>query len=143
MKGCSNPYRRYFSLAKSSRGRLLCRSVTRGALAPPYKSTYQYVSPPFDPEPVPNLDIDLPPYDIKGSNAVDVVIAGAGPAGIATAARIASQGRTVVVVDPNPLQHWPNNYGVWSDEFIAMGLQDCFEREWSKASVWLDDYDER
>jgi hypothetical protein len=132
-----------FKTARLSRADFSRGTVARRAIATPYRSTYQYEAPPFDPEPVPDLEIDLPTYDTKRSDAVDVVIAGAGPAGIATAARIASQGLTVVVVDPKPLQHWPNNYGVWSDEFISMGLQDCFEREWSKANVWLNDFDER
>ena len=111
--------------------------------APAYTPTFAYTAPPFEPEDVPSLDVELPAYDAADSAPVDVVIAGAGPAGIATAARIGSQGLSVVVVDPNPLQHWPNNYGVWSDEFEAMGLQDCFEREWGKANVWLGDKDER
>ena len=36
-------------------------------------------------------------------------------------------------MDPNPLAHWPNNYGVWCDEFEALGLDDCFEYKWDKA----------
>lgn len=107
------------------------------------RAAFTYKPPPFEPEEVPVVEVELPKYDAVSNAEVDVVIAGAGPAGIATAARISSQGLTVVVVDPNPLQHWPNNYGVWSDEFEAMGLQDCFEREWSRANVWLGDKDER
>ena len=42
------------------------------------------------------------------------------------------------VVDPAPLSSWPNNYGVWVDEFEAMGLADCLERVWPKAQVFLD-----
>ena len=104
---------------------------------------FTYTPPPFVPESPPSLDVDLSKYDAVECRHVDVVIAGAGPAGIATAARIASQGLSVVVVDPSPLQHWPNNYGVWCDEFEAMGLDDCFERVWTKANVWLRDCDER
>lgn len=87
--------------------------------------------------------MELPWYNSEDAPPVDVAIAGAGPAGIATAARIAKAGLSVVVVDPAPLQHWPNNYGVWCDEFEAMGLGDCFEHEWPTASVWLGDEDER
>ena len=105
-------------------------------------ASFTYEPPPFAPEEVPDLEFELPEYS-PSNDAVDVVISGAGPAGVATAARLGSQGLSVVVVDPAPLQHWPNNYGVWIDEFEAMGLQDCFEYEWSKANVWLSESDER
>ena len=42
------------------------------------------------------------------------------------------------VVDPAPLAAWPNNYGVWADEFEAMGLEDCLEVVWQQAQVHLD-----
>lgn len=44
----------------------------------------------------------------------------------------------MVVVDPEPLSKWPNNYGVWVDEFAAMGLDGCLELVWPKATVFLD-----
>ncbi len=47
-------------------------------------------------------------------------------------------GFKVCVVDPDPLAAWPNNYGVWVDEFEAMGLDDCMEHVWPKAKVFLD-----
>lgn len=68
----------------------------------------------------------------------DLVIAGAGPAGISVAERVAFEGFQVCVVDPNPLGEWPNNYGVWVDEFELMGLEDCLNKVWSKAIVYLD-----
>jgi hypothetical protein len=49
-----------------------------------------------------------------------------------------AQGYKVAIVDPEPLGIWPNNYGVWVDEFQAMGLEDCLEVIWPKAKVWLD-----
>lgn len=110
---------------------------------PSVRPTFAYKPPPFDPETRPNLTIELPWYDLDKDVEVDVVIAGAGPAGIATAARLSSQGLRVVVVDPDPLKQWPNNYGVWVDDFEAMGLEDCFEREWRRANVWLGDSEER
>ena len=70
---------------------------------------------------------------------MDLVVAGAGPSGVATAERVAQQGISVCVVAPDPLEPWPNNYGVWLDEFVAMGLQDCLEVIWPKAKVYLDD----
>lgn len=50
-------------------------------------------------------------------------------------------GYRVAIVDPQPLGIWPNNYGVWVDEFQAMGLEDCLEVIWPKAKVWLDNDD--
>lgn len=44
----------------------------------------------------------------------------------------------VCIIDPAPLGIWPNNYGVWVDEFKAMGLGDCLEVIWPKAKVFLD-----
>ena len=41
-------------------------------------------------------------------------------------------------MDPDPLRVWPNNYGVWVDEFAAMGLDDCIELVWPQAKVYLD-----
>ena len=70
--------------------------------------------------------------------AVLQVVAGAGPSGIAVAERVAKAGYRVCVVDPAPQAHWPNNYGVWVDEFDAMGLGDCLEIVWPQAKVHLD-----
>ena len=47
-------------------------------------------------------------------------------------------GFKVCVVDPEPLAAWPNNYGVWVDEFKALGLDDCLEHIWPQAKVFLD-----
>lgn len=69
---------------------------------------------------------------------MELVIAGAGPSGLAVAARVSQAGFKVCVVDPNPRAPWPNNYGVWVDEFEAMGLTDYLEVVWPKANVFLD-----
>lgn len=81
-------------------------------------------------------EIKLPPH-VEGTT-VDLIVAGAGPSGVAVAQRVAAAGFSVCVVDPEPLGIWPNNYGVWVDEFQAMGLEDCLEVVWPKAKVWLD-----
>jgi lycopene beta-cyclase len=49
------------------------------------------------------------------------VIAGAGPAGLAVAQRVSAAGYRVCIIDPDPLAAWPNNYGVWVDEFQVSG----------------------
>eukprot|EP00890_Picochlorum_soloecismus_P003143 jgi/Picsp_1/382/NSC_00380-R1_lycopene beta cyclase len=83
----------------------------------------------------PDLNIDLVQDD---NSRYDVVIAGAGPSGLAVASRVAAAGFTVAVVDPVPLGQWINNYGVWVDEFVAMGLDDCFGVVWPSATVYLN-----
>lgn len=82
-------------------------------------------------------DLELPRVDPSKVD-FDVVIAGAGPSGLAVAQRIAYAGFSVAVVDPLPLGPWVNNYGVWVDEFEAMGLDDCFDTVWDRAVVHLD-----
>lgn len=44
----------------------------------------------------------------------------------------------VLIVDPNPLAPWVNNFGVWIDEFELMGLTDCLDYTWDRALVYLD-----
>ena len=83
-------------------------------------------------------DTPLPVHDLARQPFVDLVVAGAGPAGVAVAYRVAEAGFSVCVVDPEPYSHWPNNYGVWVDEFQAMGLEDCLHVTWPKAKVWLN-----
>ena len=83
-----------------------------------------------------SLDLDLIERD--GVDVFDLVIAGAGPSGLSVGSRVAKSGYKVCIVDPYPLSLWPNNYGVWVDEFEAMGLDDCFQKVWSKADVFLD-----
>ncbi len=83
-------------------------------------------------------DLQLKEVDTDNSSVCDVVVAGAGPSGLAVATRVAAAGFKVVVVDPDPLGKWMNNYGVWTDEFEAMGLEDCFDVVWPSATVYLD-----
>jgi len=48
-------------------------------------------------------------------------------------------GFRVAIVDPAPLAPWPNNYGVWVDEFEAMGLEGYLDTVWPRAAVRLTD----
>lgn len=73
--------------------------------------------------------VRLQPHDLNEVDYVDLVVAGAGPAGVAVASRVAAAGFSVCVVDPEPLAHWPNNYGVWLDEFQV--------RRARQGAVWL------
>lgn len=63
--------------------------------------------------------MQLAQHDLAKQPYVDLVVAGAGPAGVAVAERVARAGFSVCVVDAEPLAHWPNNYGVWVDEFTG------------------------
>lgn len=83
-------------------------------------------------------DVPIVAHDPKQQPHVDLMIAGAGPSGLAVGERVARAGYKVCIIDPAPLGIWPNNYGVWVDEFEAMGLGDCLEVIWPKAKVFLD-----
>ncbi|CAI5461916.1 unnamed protein product [Closterium sp. Yama58-4] len=58
---------------------------------------------------------------------------------MSVAQQVASHGMKVCCVDPAPESMWPNNYGVWVDEFEALDLTDCLDYVWQKAVVYLDD----
>ncbi|HWM07072.1 MAG TPA: lycopene cyclase family protein, partial [Actinophytocola sp.] len=51
---------------------------------------------------------------------VDVVVAGAGPAGWAVAGACARRGLRTALVAPRPLAPWPATYGMWLDEAAAL-----------------------
>jgi len=68
---------------------------------------------------------------------VDVVVVGAGPAGTLMAHLLAERhGRSVCLVDPRASAPWPNNYGVWQEEWDALeaklqvGLNECLDCQW-------------
>lgn len=51
--------------------------------------------------------------------AVDVLVVGAGPAGMALAAACGRRGLDVGLLDPNPDRPWVATYGMWSPELPA------------------------
>uniref|UniRef100_A0A7N0U7F6 Lycopene beta-cyclase n=1 Tax=Kalanchoe fedtschenkoi TaxID=63787 RepID=A0A7N0U7F6_KALFE len=70
----------------------------------------------------------------------DVVIIGAGPAGLRLAEQLSLYGIKVCCVDPSPLSAWPNNYGAWVDELVGLGdLEECFDHKWPMATVYIDE----
>ncbi|XP_057457352.1 capsanthin/capsorubin synthase, chromoplastic-like [Lotus japonicus] len=85
------------------------------------------------------LDFDLPWCHPSDRARFDVIIMGAGPAGIRLAEQVSRYGIKVCCVDPDPLSIWPNNYGVWCDEFESLGLEDCLDKTWAMASVHIDE----
>lgn len=86
-----------------------------------------------------HLDIELPLYDPSKNITLDLAVVGGGPAGLAVAQQVSESGLSVVSIDPNPNLIWPNNYGVWVDEFEAMDLLDCLDATWSGALVHVND----
>ncbi|RAL48489.1 unnamed protein product [Cuscuta campestris] len=87
-----------------------------------------------------NLDFELPMYDPSKGAVVDLAVVGSGPSGLAVAQRVSEAGLSVCSIDPSPQLIWPNNYGVWVDEFEAMDLLDCLDYTWSGADVYIDDH---
>ncbi|KAH9608194.1 hypothetical protein KSS87_015779 [Heliosperma pusillum] len=86
-----------------------------------------------------NLDFELPLYDASKGMVLDLAIVGGGPAGLAVAQQVSAAGLSVCSIDPSPKLIWPNNYGVWVDEFEAMDLLDCLDTTWSGAVVYIDE----
>ena len=76
----------------------------------------------------------------------DVVVLGGGPAGSALAWLLAARhgvGR-VALVDPRVEAAWPNNYGVWRDEWAALeglypelDLAGCLDAEWARTDCFF------
>lgn len=117
------------------RAAVVCRA-TAAAAAASAAEALRSLAPPTRPE---LLSLDLPRYDPARSRPVDLAVVGGGPAGLAVAQRVAEAGLSVCAIDPSPALVWPNNYGVWVDEFDAMGLSHCLDAVWPSASVFIDD----
>ncbi|XP_022153903.1 lycopene beta cyclase, chloroplastic/chromoplastic [Momordica charantia] len=86
-----------------------------------------------------NLEFELPMYDPSKGLVVDLAVVGGGPAGLAVAQQVSEAGLSVCAIDPSPKLIWPNNYGVWVDEFEAMDLLDCLDTTWSGAVVFTNE----
>ncbi|KAK4838475.1 hypothetical protein QYF36_014017 [Acer negundo] len=120
-----------FGLKKSNnlkRARNLCVKASRSALLELVPETKKE-----------NLEFELPMYDPTKGIVVDLAVVGGGPAGLAVAQQVSEAGLSVCSIDPSPKLIWPNNYGVWVDEFEAMDLLDCLDTTWSGAVVYTDD----
>jgi len=75
---------------------------------------------------------------------VDVVVVGAGPAGTLLAHLLAERhGCSVCLVDPRASARWPNNYGVWQEEWDALeaklqlGLDECLDCQWPVTDTYF------
>ncbi|GAB4851725.1 hypothetical protein Ancab_031127 [Ancistrocladus abbreviatus] len=79
-------------------------------------------------------------FDPSKGMVIDLaVVGGCGPAGLAVVQQVSGTGLSVCSIDLSPKLMWPNNYGVWVDEFDAMDLLDCLDTSWSRAIVYVDD----
>eukprot|EP00166_Cyanidium_caldarium_P004190 ctg_433.g262 len=88
-------------------------------------------------------------FELDGKTAcVDVVIVGAGPAGLSLAAAFAEENRragatahkralSVVVVDPDLARRWVPNYGVWVDEIDSLGIGHCLAAQWPRTTSYF------
>ena len=65
----------------------------------------------------------------------DVVVVGAGPAGLAAAAACAEADLETVLVDAAPGRPWPQTFGAWMDELPAHVGADLWSRSWSDVRV--------
>lgn len=66
---------------------------------------------------------------------VDVAVVGCGPAGLTLAAALAARGATVCLIGPE--SKFTNNYGVWVDEFKALGLGHLLEQVWEESLCYF------
>lgn len=72
-------------------------------------------------------------------SAPDIVVVGAGPAGLATAAACQRVGLETVCLTADAALPWPNNYGLWADELAALDLARFAAHAWPRARVILDE----
>lgn len=67
---------------------------------------------------------------------LDLIVAGAGPAGRALSCRAARAGLSVALVDPDPQRPWRATYGAWTDELPPWLDAECIAAGASSATVY-------
>ncbi|MEM7799202.1 MAG: lycopene beta cyclase [Chloroflexota bacterium] len=74
------------------------------------------------------------------TNLNDVLIIGAGPAGVALAAALNRAGVSVANLNPTPHDApWPNTYGIWRDELDQPHLKsDWLDHQWRDCLVYVN-----
>lgn len=77
------------------------------------------------------------------SSEFDILVAGAGPAGLSLTAALAARGLRVANLSPSQPQEWPNTYGVWLDELEAVGLEKHARCSWPTPGVYTGTTGER
>eukprot|EP00889_Picochlorum_renovo_P000076 jgi/Picre1/27106/NNA_000076.t1 len=66
---------------------------------------------------------------------VDVVVVGCGPAGLSLASELGARGCRVILVGHDV--PFVNNYGVWEDEFVELGLEHTLDRVWDTSACYF------
>ncbi|KAI8112904.1 hypothetical protein M9434_004224 [Picochlorum sp. BPE23] len=66
---------------------------------------------------------------------VDVVVVGCGPAGLSLASELGARGCRVILVGHDV--PFVNNYGVWEDEFVELGLEHTLDRVWDTSMCYF------
>eukprot|EP01024_Parvocaulis_polyphysoides_P036436 TRINITY_DN32399_c0_g4_i1.p1 TRINITY_DN32399_c0_g4~~TRINITY_DN32399_c0_g4_i1.p1 ORF type:complete len:583 (+),score=89.72 TRINITY_DN32399_c0_g4_i1:197-1750(+) len=74
---------------------------------------------------------------LEKNGFVEVLVVGCGPAGLALAGALADQGLSVTIVSPDV--PFTNNYGVWYDEFKAIGLEHTLDTTWKDTKCFFGD----
>ncbi len=70
----------------------------------------------------------------------DVLVVGAGPAGLALAAALCEAGLRVEGIAPGgPDAPWPNTYGIWEDELPSAGLAAMLHHRWTDCVAYAAD----
>lgn len=67
----------------------------------------------------------------------DVAVVGCGPSGLALAAELGKRGLSVTLIGADA--PFVNNYGVWRDEFVKLGFEDCLDMVWDDATCFFEE----
>jgi lycopene beta-cyclase len=75
---------------------------------------------------------------IVGRSLVDdLLVVGAGPAGLAITAAAVKEGLSVVNLSPGGVTPWRNTYGIWQDELSPLGLTDLLANRWQDVGAYF------
>ena len=72
------------------------------------------------------------------ASTIDVLIAGAGPSGLALGRACALQGLSVAIVSPNVKDIWPATYGFFCDDGEAAQVGDALSSVWARPFVQVE-----
>jgi lycopene beta-cyclase len=77
-------------------------------------------------------------HDSENATMNDVLLVGAGPAGMALAAALGKLGVRVTGLAPSePSTPWINTYGIWADELDGLALPDVLGLRWTDCSAYM------
>lgn len=76
---------------------------------------------------------------VPTSRRSDLLVLGAGPAGLSVARSAARLGLSVTVAAPRPERRWTNNFGAWADELAGLEDIEAVSHRFPAPAVWLGD----